>query len=172
MSGTEVAFKATDQVVIAGWKATAQQIREIGNRAVDEAKSIGKNKGLMIQRSLDEERFVGLAPLDPTDPPEGWRLVRGQFEPRRGKAGDDARAWLESVQLPSLRAVMNHHGLPKVVFGQGRMSTPGMFLHNDTVWASYSVPPAEDEVGPAWEKCRLSEFYAAQEDANVAADAA
>jgi len=172
VTDVRTAYKTSDPAIVAAWKTTAEQMKETGNRAVDEAEAIGKNKGLMIQRSIDEERFVGLAPVDPEDPPEGWRLVRGQFEPRRGKAGDDARAWLESVQMPSLRAVMDGHGLPKVIFGNGRMATPGMFLHNETVWASYSVAPEEGEVGPLWEKCRLSEFYAAQESADIAADAA
>lgn len=172
MADVRTAYKTSDPAIVAAWKATAEPIKETGNRAVSEAEAIGKNKGLMIQRSLDEQRFVGLAPIDPQDPPEGWRLVRGQFEPRRGRAGDDARAWLESVQMPSMRAVMNDHGLPKLVFGNGRMATPGMFLHDDTIWASYSVAPADDEVGPAWEKCRLSEYYAAQEATDAAADAA
>lgn len=164
MTSTEVAYKTADPAIVAAWKSTAEQIRDIGNRAVDEAERIGKNKGLMIRRGLDEERFVGLAPIDPSDPPEGWRYVREQFEPRRGRAGEQAAAWLASVQLPSVREAMKAHGMPNIVFKGGFMRTPGMFLHNDTIWVRWGDEPDADEIGPAWQKCRLSEFYAAQED--------
>lgn len=163
MTRNEIAYKTTNPEIVDAYRTTAEQARDVSNRAVTEAKQIGKNKGLMARRSLGDTEFVGLAPIDDTDPPEGWRYVRGQFEPRRGKAGEDARAWLKSVQPPSVRDAMNEFGLPRVVFGNGRMGTPGMVLHDDTVWALFTVDPG-DEIGPAWEKCRLSEYYAAQED--------
>lgn len=167
-----VAVKTTDQATVAAWRTTVELARDIGNRAVEQAKRIGKNEGLMIRRGLYEQEFVGLAPVDPSDPPEGWKYVRGQFEPRRGRAGDDARAWLASVQPPSVRKVMADHGLPLVTtFEYGFMGVPGLVMHNDTVFALYKGGP-ESDVGPAWESCRPSEFYAAQEDANAAADAA
>lgn len=160
---TGTAYKSTDPAVVSTWKITADQRRQARNRAVEEAEQIGKNNGLMIQRSLDPEQFVGLSPIDPADPPEGWRHVRNQFEPRRGKAGDDARDWLKSVQLPSMRDAMAAHRLPQLVFGGGHMGVPAMLLHDDAVWVLYTVAPDPDEVGPAWEPCRVSEFYAAQE---------
>ena len=164
----KVAYKTTDPTIVAAWKTTAEQAKDVSNRAVDEAEKIGKNKGLMVQRHLGDQEFVGLAPIDPADPPEGWRYVREQFEPRRGKAGDNARAWLASIQPPSLRKVMAGHGIPPVIFGHGRMTTPGMVLHDDTVLVLFTFEPTE-EIGPAWEKCRPSEFYAAQEDAEAVA---
>jgi hypothetical protein len=163
-----VAFKTTDPEIVAAWKTTVEQIREVSDRAIREAEEIGKNKGLMIQRGLTDETFIGLAPLDPSDPPEGWRYVREQFEPRRGKAGDDARAWLASIERPSMRRVMSKHGLPEVTtFKYGFMGRPGMVMHDDTVFAIYKGGP-DGDVGPGWEPCRPSEFYAAQEDAEVA----
>jgi hypothetical protein len=165
------AFKTTDPAVVADWEATAQQIRDIGNRAVDEPKAIGKNKGLMIQRGIGDESFVGLAPEDPDDVPEGWRLVRGQLEPRRGRPGEQARAWLDSVQLPSMRKAMEAHGMPQLTFGGGRMRVPAMFMYDGAVWVLHGIEP-DGEVGPAWERIRISEFYAAQEDAESAPDKA
>lgn len=166
---TEIAFKTTDPEIVAAWKRVVETRSAAVARALAEAESIGKNKGFMVQRSLGDEEFTGLAPIDPEDPPEGWRFVRNQFEPRRGKAGDDARAWLKSVQLPNLRNVMHEHGMPKVVFANHRMMTPGLLLHNDTIWANFSQDIGDREVGPAWERCRLSEYYAAQEAADEAA---
>ena len=163
-----LAFKTTNPEIVAAWKATAEQIREANKRAVREAEAIGKNNGLMIQRALGEEKFVGLSPLDPEDPPEGWRYVRGQFEPRRGKAGDAARQWLASVQRPDLRGILAGHGLPRMTtFRYGFMGVPGLVMHDAAVYAIYKGGPDSD-VGPAWESCRPSEYYAAQEDAETA----
>lgn len=171
----KIAYKTTDPTILAAWKATAAQIRDAGSRAVDEAEAIGNNNGLMIQRSMDEERFVGLAPIDPASPPDGWRCVRNQFEPRIGKAGQGARKWLASVQLPNMREVLEALGLPKLTtFMYGFIGVPGLVLHNDAIYALYKGGP-HDEPGEAWEQCRPSEFYAAQEsaeEADIAADAA
>lgn len=167
----KVAYKTSDPAIVGAWKATADAIREAGKLAADAAEQIGKNKGLMIQRSMDEERFVGLAPIDPSDPPEGWRYVRSQFEPRRGKAGDAARAWLKSIQRPNMREVLAEHGLPKLTtMKYGFFGVPGLVLHNNTIYAIYKGGPS-NEPGPAWELCRASEFYAAEEDADAAAEA-
>ncbi|GGN39705.1 hypothetical protein FHR83_006659 [Actinoplanes campanulatus] len=167
---SDYAYRNTDPDAIAAWHTTAQRHREASNQALTGAKAIGKNKGLMAQRSIGEQEFVGLAPIDPTDPPEGWRYVRDRFEPRRGKAGDDARAWLKSVQLPDLRDVMQQHGLPKILFKGGMMRAPAMFEHDGAVYALYSAQP--DDIGPLWEPIRLSEFYAAQEASDETSRAA
>lgn len=164
---TDYAYKTADPDVVAAWNATVEQHRQASKAAIEGAEAIGKNKGLMVRRSIGEEEFVGLAPIDPSDPPEGWRYVRERFEPRRGAAGDGARAWLKSVQLPQLRDVMQDHGLPKILFKGGMMRTPGMFEHDGTIYALYSAEP--DDIGPAWEPCRLSEYYAAQEQSEKAA---
>ena len=161
---TEFAYKNTDLAALAAWNTAVEQHREASRNALDGAERIGKNKGLMVQRSIGEEEFVGLAPIDPADPPEGWRYVRNRFEPRRGKAGDNARAWLKSVQLPQLRDIMQQHGLPKILFKGGMMRTPGMFMHDGVIYASYTAEP--DDIGPAWERIPLSEYYAAQEQAD------
>lgn len=168
----KIAYRTTDPAIVAAWVATAEEIRDAGNRAIGEAERIGKNKGLMIQRSMDEEKFTGLAPLDPTDPPAGWRYVRNQFEPRLGKAGEGAREWLASVQLPNMREVLEAYGLPKLTtFKYGFFGVPGLVYYRDAVYALYKGGP-HDEPGSAWKPCRPSEFYAAQENAEAAAEAA
>lgn len=167
----KMAYKTTDPAIVAAWTTTAEKVRDAGNRAIGEAEQIGKNKGLMIQRSMDKENFTGLAPIDPADPPDGWRYVREQFEPRIGKAGEGARKWLASVQLPNLREVLEAHGLPKLTtFKYGFFGVPGLVCHGGAVYALYKGGP-HDEPGPAWEQCRPSEFYAAQELADEAAKA-
>lgn len=164
---SDYAYKNTSPDTIAAWHTAAQQHRDASDRAITGAEAIGKNKGLMVQRSIGEQEFVGLAPIDPTDPPEGWRYVRDRFEPRRGKAGDEARAWLKSVQLPQLRDVMQRHGLPKILFKDGMMRTPAMFEHGGAVYALYSAEPDEkDGLTADWQRIPLSEFYAAQEQAD------
>lgn len=164
---SDYTYKTATPEVIAAWTAAVEQHRETASRATTGAEKIGKNNGLMIQRSIGEEEFVGLAPIDPTDPPEGWRYVRERFEPRRGKAGDEAREWLKSVQLPQLRNIMDDHGLPKILFKGGRMRTPGMFMHDGAIYAIYGAEP--DNIGPAWERIPLSEYYTAQEQSEQVA---
>jgi hypothetical protein len=159
----QAAYRTTNPAVLAAWMSTAEKIRDISNRSVDEAKAIGKNKGLMVQRSFGDERFVGLAPLNPKDPPAGWRYVREQLEPRRGKPGEEATAWLAGIQVPSMRDAMKAHGLPRhCSLKYGFFGVPGMFQHDGVIWVIYSGEP-EGEPGPAWEKVRPSEYLAAQE---------
>lgn len=168
----KTAFFTVEPEVVAAWMTTAEQIRDIQNRAVDAAEKIGKNKGLMIQQSFGAMRVVGLAPVDPKDPPAGWRYVRQQFEPRRGKAGEAAASWLASVQPPSMRDVMKAHGLPRhCSFKYGFFGTPAMFQHEGAIWALYKGEP-DGEASAAWTECKPSQFYAAQEAQQEAEKAA
>lgn len=159
----KVAYKTTDPTIVAAFTDTAEQVRDIQNRAVAEAEKIGGNNGLMVSRAFGDLKVIGLAVGDPANPPEGWRYVRERFEPRRGKPGEQARAWLDSIQPPSVRDVMAQHGLPRnCSLKFGFFGSPGIFMHAGAVYAIYKGGP-DGGVGPSWVSIRPSEYYAAQE---------
>lgn len=114
--------------------------------------------------------------------PDGWRVVRGNLEPRRGKPGEAARQWLADHQPVDVRHVMEGHGLPRSSWvsrdgGFGwTIVTPKLFEHDGVLWACYDGEPGTGESGFDTQKCtwtprKLSEFHAAWE-AVQAADAA
>jgi hypothetical protein len=162
----EHAFSTSDPAIVAAFRETVAGGTAAMDRAVADAKTVGKNKGLMVTRSVFAGiQIVGLAPDDPTDPPDGWRAVRGQLEPRRGKPGDGARQWLAAHQPPDLRGVLEKHGLPRHtrmdLEGSDRaMRTPRIFEHDGNVWALYRGAPEGD---CTWTPRKISEFHAAQE---------
>ncbi len=106
--------------------------------------------------------------------PEGWRVVRGQLEPRRGKPGETARRWLADHQPVDVRHVLTKHGLPRDVWvpnpkaGNYRVCKPEIFEHLGILWALYEAEPGSSEIGfdntpCTWTPRKLSEFHAAFE---------
>lgn len=165
------AYSTDDPAVVAAFTAAIQARCDFSQRVVDDAETLGKNKGVLRMGGVFGRcETVGLAPDDPNDPPEGWTYIRSRdrLEPRRGKAGDAARRWLADHQPPDDadgRTAMEAHGLPRHTgldrgFSTGRISTPRIFHHDGTVWALYSGKPDGE---CTWAPRRLSEYYAAQE---------
>lgn len=107
--------------------------------------------------------------------PEGWRMVRGNLEPRRGKPGEVARRWLADHQPVDVRHVMEVYGLPRSCWIPAttgsfsfRIVTPELFEHDGTLWACYDAEPGSSDSGfddrpCTWTPRKLSEFYAARE---------
>lgn len=105
--------------------------------------------------------------------PEGWRVVRGNLEPRRGKPGDAARKWLAGHQPTDVRHVLTKHGLPRNVWvpspsqGNYRVCAPEIFEHQGVLWALYEAEPGAglgfDDSPCTWTPRKLSEFHAAFE---------
>lgn len=164
MTQTQLVFSTDDPETVAAWRNVQAEFNASREKTWAEAEKIGKNKGPLVRRSAGDLDVVGLAADDPQDPPAGWRYVREQLEPRRGKPGDEARRWLASVQPPNPRNVMDRHGLPKYF---GFLGTPGIFEHDGVVWAVYGGKP-DGEVGGQWRPRKLSEFYAAKESYEAA----
>jgi hypothetical protein len=106
--------------------------------------------------------------------PEGWRVVRGNLEPRRGKPGEAARQWLADHQPVDVRHVLVQHGLPRDVWvpnpnaGNYRVCAPEIFEHDGVLWALYEAEPGTEEISfnsarCTWTPRKLSEFHAARE---------
>lgn len=168
----EQAFSTNNPTIVAAFKSASAQAQDAMNQAVDDAKALGKNKGLMVGTSaFDGMRIKGLSPDDPGDPPGGWRMVGGQLEPRRGKPGEVARQWLKDHQPPNVRGILaEQHGLPLFAIGspdamRTRWATPLIFEHDGTLWASYR---GRIDGTCTWEPRKLSELYAAKEAADAA----
>ena len=106
--------------------------------------------------------------------PEGWRIVAGNLEPRRGKPGEQARQWLADHQPVDVRHVLTGHGLPYEVWvpnpkaGNYRVCKPEIFEHEGVLWALYEAQPGTggivvDDAKCTWTPRKLSEFHAAFE---------
>lgn len=113
--------------------------------------------------------------------PDGWRVVRGQLEPRRGKPGEQARQWLAAHQPVDVRHVLTQHGLPRDVWvpnpngGNYRVCAPEIFEHQGVLWALYEAEPGTQEISfdstrCTWTPRKLSEFHAAFEAFSEADD--
>ncbi|WP_431728637.1 hypothetical protein [Verrucosispora sp. TAA-831] len=173
---SERAYSTSDPATVAAYRAAADGFQNTARRAQEDSEALGKNKGALIRRHpLFGAEVIGLAADDPTDPPQGWRYLKSveHLVPRRGKAGDPAREWLEEHQPPKLRAVMEQHGLPRTSRSDPnstryRIMSPALFDHDGTVWALYrGVIDGEC----TWTPRKLSEYHAAREASEDAAAA-
>lgn len=178
----EYAYRTADPAVLAAYRA-AQERRHAAARALcDEAERIGKNKGPAVSGGIFGcgDRLVGLFADDPADPPEGWRYLKGRdlLLPRRGKAGDEAQAFLDRHEKIGVdpRVVLAEHGLPTesaVPMADGRYSLrkPVMFEHDGALYAKYTGEVRHElsrDIGCTWPQIPLSQFYAALETVQVA----
>lgn len=181
---TQIAYSTDDPEAVAAFKAAAEALRGFTAQIIADGHALGKNKG--VYRSdhvFGGYTVAGLAPDDPNDPPEGWVYSKGRdmLVPRRGKAGDPARAWLDAHKPPKdLLAVLADFGLPHndnlgaKDSGSFRIGVPTVFELDGTLWAGYRGHPYASFGGPdecTWAPRKLSEFHAALE-AREAADEA
>lgn len=172
---TEHVYATSDATIVTAYRDTAAAFNEMGRKAREDAAALGKNQGALIRNHrTSRPEVVGLAALDPADPPAGWRYSKAEecLVPRRGKAGESARQWLDAHQPPDLRAVLEQHGLPRVCQPgpdfRFFLATPGLLEHDDMVWAMY---PAAPDGECTWERRKVSEFHAAREAMEAAEEA-
>ncbi len=166
---TEHAFVNRDPAVVALYLDACQKRRAQAQRIYADAATLfgGCPDQIMATGdSISAPQIHGF-PQHGDLTPEGWRHVRGQLEPRRGKAGDDARAWLSDHQPVDVRGIMRDTGLPRNCSNGARISTPRIFHHDGAVWAHFLYDPAVPGVfsdGPCtWKPCKVSEWHAARE---------
>lgn len=177
-------FATSAPAIVDAYLTARHAARAARLRAIAAAEEIGLNKGPVVRRGVwgTPNAIVGLFTDDPANPPEGWRYIksRERLEPVHGAAGEAARAWLKTYQLPTdPRMVLHNLGLPR----HGRkphpngfsemLTEPRIVAHNGMLWANYgdSVPddrfssvPGPD--GGLWQRRKVSEFYAAAEAAD------
>jgi len=170
----ETAYSTDHPDVIAAWRDIADREDVFRTQAKAAAELVGKNRGVLFSTNVLGARVpLGLAHIDPADPPTGWT-----FKARRDclvPVSADAKRWLAAQQppKPDLRGVMAEHGLPRnQAVGGGRMGTPELFLHEGTIWVHYRGRPDGSFGGPfdtpdpaVWTPRRLSEYHTAREAA-------
>lgn len=177
MTEKKYVYSTDNPEAVAAFHAAHKLFNEHGQRVIDDAEKLGNNKGILHRSGFGSlPHFVGLIPDDPDNPPAGWRYLksRDQLEPiARGKAGEPARQWLADHQFPpeaDVREVLTKHGLQRTVsYGDETgfyMGGPDLLEHDGTLWARYG---AEAEKC-TWQRRKLSEFYAAAEAAELAAE--
>lgn len=172
----QYAYSTDSAEIVAAYRQALADRNAMGKRINEDVKALGAGPRVYHRSGSfagDKDRITGVEQQG-DHVPGGWRVVRGNLEPRRGKPGDGARQWLAEHQPVDVRHVMEGHGLPRAAwvprgdaFGW-RIVKPALFEHDDTMWACYDGEPGTsgsgfDEQRCTWTPRRLSEFYAAKE---------
>lgn len=173
---TEFAYSTDDPATVAAYRQALADRNEFAARIRADVEQLGAGPRVYLTSSgfPDSPDRITAVEQRGDHVPDGWRVVRGHLEPRRGKAGDGARRWLADHQPVDVRHVMEQHGLPRAAwvprdreFGWS-IVTPKLFLHDGTLWACYAAEPGTggsgfDDDRCTWTPRRLSEFHAAWE---------
>lgn len=169
------AYSTSDPAILAAYHQTTADHAAMGERIRDDLTALGAGPQVWLQRgSFGSANQITAIQQNGDHVPDGWRIVRGNLEPRRGKPGEAARKWLADHQLPDLRHVLAQHGLPRNVWvpnpsqGNYRVCPPELFELDGVLWALYDAEPGNSEISFDTEKCtwtprKLSEFHAAAE---------
>lgn len=110
-------------------------------------------------------RVLGVERFDDEDAPEGWRIDSrtGYLMPRLAtRTGKQVDARLTALIQPDPRDAVP--GMPKTLFVSLAMLTCGLALMDGTLYATWSRPIPDEQVDlTAWERVKLSEYYAVVE---------
>lgn len=176
MTDKQHAYSTDNPDAVAAYRQALADHSAMGKRLCDDVAALGAGPRVYLRSSGfpgSPDRITALEQAG-NHIPDGWRVVRGQLEPRRGKPGDAARQWLADHQPVDVRHVMESHGLPRACwlprdkeFGWS-IVTPKLFEHDGVLWACYQGEPGVsgsgfDEVRCTWTPRKLSEFFAAFE---------
>lgn len=177
----EHAYSTDNPEAVAAYRQARAEQKEAGKRIAADVAALGAGPRVFVRTSGFSSIPSELTAIEQKGDhiPEGWRVVRGNLEPRRGKPGEGARKWLADHQPVDVRHVMEAHGLPRTSWiprGNGlgyRIVSPALFEHDGTLWASYEGEPGTTDCGFDTDKCtwtprKLSEFHAAREAAEDA----
>jgi hypothetical protein len=173
----EHAYRTADVGIVNEFRVAVSCMKARNKKIKKGLTELGVGEQVFVRSSGfpgDRMRIEDLVPVD-GHVPDGWRLMKrtGRLEPRRGKPGESARAWLTEHQPVDVRHVMEQHGLPRAAWipGEGfgwRIIAPQFFDHDNALWACYAAEPGTGESGFDTQKCtwdaiKLSEFYTAYE---------
>ncbi|MFI2663215.1 hypothetical protein [Micromonospora carbonacea] len=173
---SEHVYATSDPTIVAAYRRAVADRAEMGKRIAADVKALGAGPRVFVRTSGFSGIPTQLTAIEQQGDhvPDGWRVVRGNLEPRRGKPGESAREWLANHQPVDVRDAMEKHGLPRACwlprdreFGW-TISQCRLFEHDGTLWASYAAEPGTSDSGfdterCSWESRKLSEFYAARE---------
>lgn len=178
----EHAYSTDGPEIVAAYRQALADRAETGKRISAAIKELGAGPRAYVRSSGFPGYKDRLTAIEQSGDhiPEGWRVVRGNLEPRRGKPGEAARQWLADHQPVDVRHVMERHGLPRATWiprdGESgwMISSPKLFEHANTLWACYEGEPGAGGSGFDTDKCtwtprKLSEFHAALESHEVSA---
>lgn len=177
MSTEQHAYSTDNAETVDAYCRAVGQRNAFGAWMRDELDALGVGPRVFVSSSGfsgDKQRVTALEQSGDRIP-EGWRVVRGNLEPRRGKPGEAARQWLADHQPTDVRHVMEGHGLPRSCWIPAtsgsfsfRIVSPELFEHDGVLWALYDAEPGVSDSGfddkpCTWTPRKLSEFYAARE---------
>jgi hypothetical protein len=183
MPNDQTAYSCDHHEVVAAYRDARAVFVAAADRTHRDAVAMGCTGFYGTGQTFGPASIAGLATDNPDDPPEGWQwsASAGYLKPRRGKAGQVARDWLDDHALPELdaRAVLACHGLPRASRdahdgASYKVMLPDLFEHDGTIWVLYTGTPGawggdlDPGVGEQWTPRKLSEFYAAKEAAEAA----
>lgn len=174
---TEHAYSTADSTAVAAYRQAKADHVTFAERMRADVEALGAGPRVFLRGGgFGSPQRVTALEQKGDHIPDGWRMVRGNLEPRRGKPGESARQWLADHQPTDARHVLIKHGLPYEVWvpnpkaGNYRVCQPEIFEHDSTLWALYENEPgageiAFDDAKCTWTPRKLSEFYAAKEAA-------
>ncbi len=174
---TEHAYSTDNPEIVDAYRRAVEKHNAFGQWMRTELDALGAGPRVLVRSSHFSGDKQELTAIEQSGDhiPEGWRKVRGNLEPRRGKPGEAARQWLADHQPVDVRHVMEGHGLPRscwIPASPGsfsfRLVSPELFEHDGTLWACYEGEPGTSDSGfddkpCTWTPRKLSEFHAARE---------
>jgi hypothetical protein len=174
----KVVYRSTHPDVLAHFESTASADAQNAWRKRVEAliAQLGFPGRRFATASGFEGRHVtGVAHPQDEDIPEGWRrdskLPEAITPDRRRAAGKRIAKRLEDLPQPNPRKAMPG-GMPDMAFGAAALMRPGVARYGDAVYVTWSgeldKTDAQHIDSAAWERVKLSEYYAAKEQQDAA----
>jgi hypothetical protein len=173
MTSEQRAYSTDDPEAVAAYREAKEAHPAFAERLRSDVEALGAGPRVYLRTGFSVKEITALEQKG-DHIPEGWRVVRGNLVPRRGKPGEGARRWLMDHQPPDAREMLVPHGLPRDVWvpnhdqGNYRVCAPEIFEHKGVLWALYEAEPGAQEIGfdsspCTWTPRKLSEFHAAFE---------
>jgi hypothetical protein len=174
MTSEQRAYSTDNPEAVAAYREAKEARLAFAERLRSDVEALGAGPNVYVRNGFGAPNEIFTLEQKGDHVPEGWRIVRGNLVPRRGKPGEGARRWLANHQPVDVRHVLTEHGLPRNVWvpnpsqGNYRVCAPEIFEHEGVLWALYEAEPGAQEIGfdsspCTWTPRKLSEFHAAFE---------
>jgi hypothetical protein len=172
-----IVFRSTNADVLADWASLLDQRKADGDALHRFAAEVDPDHDRdLIQSGSSRTAVIGLGHTPGWPVPTGWRDVsnRGVIHivPRLStKAGKAAAKRLGELQPADPRTMLaNRHGVPTAFFGSSaegvRMFSPGVRQLGDALYVTWGAEPETPHDPAKWERVKLSDYYAAVEQAD------
>lgn len=161
---TETAFLSDSDEVLAEWHSYSEDLQNWSLQLAADSDELGRRVYRHASGFQRRERVVGLEHTG--EALEGWvKLKKHDFlVPARGRAGEEARRWLERHQPPTgITERLAKYGLAECYVNESRVYWPGVLRLLNGLYVSWGTDTGWDG-GAHFRPVKLSEFYAAQEE--------